>query len=271
MADDDGLLERGGASVTAQRVAAHRLGCDRAHFDGGAPAADDALARDVAGGVPTDPERPMGRYLTARTAFFDRVVLGAVSAGMPQVVVAAAGYDGRAWRYGRPGTRWFEVDHPSTQADKLARIDRLGLPADAATYVAADFTTTDVAAALGAAGHRDDLPTLFLCEGIAVYLDPDVLTSLLTSLRSRAAPGSRLAISMSVDTGDAELADRRRRFEDSVGRLGESARNSLTPDAAAGLFSQAGWAEPDVDERRARARLGGLVLLEPGAPQRVYR
>jgi len=63
----------------------------------------------------------MHEYIRARTAFFDRVVVSAIDRGVAQVVIGGAGYDGRAFRYAKPGVRWFEVDHPATQADKRAR------------------------------------------------------------------------------------------------------------------------------------------------------
>ena len=69
----------------------------------------------------------MRDYLDARTRFFDRVVVGAIGRGVRQIVVGAAGYDGRAFRYAKPGVRWFEVDHPATQRDKQERLARLGL------------------------------------------------------------------------------------------------------------------------------------------------
>src|ERR1035441_5888448 len=118
-------LEGGGPSVTARHVAAHRLGFTRVPAPYGDPAADDALAADVAAGR----EAPLNRmhdYLAARTAFFDRIVVAAIGRGVRQIVVGAAGYDGRALRYAKPGVRWFEVDHPATQRDKLTRLERLG-------------------------------------------------------------------------------------------------------------------------------------------------
>jgi hypothetical protein len=64
-------------------------------------------------------------------------VVAAIDRGVRQVVVGAAGYDGRAFRYAKPGARWFEVDHPATQRDKLAR---LGLDASHVRFIEADCT-----------------------------------------------------------------------------------------------------------------------------------
>ena len=108
-------------------MAAHRLDYERVETPYGDPAADEALTRDVADGLHRPPGSPRHEYLRARTAFFDRVVVTSLDHRVRQVVTGGAGYDGRAFRYARQGVRWFEVDHPATQADKLARIGRLGL------------------------------------------------------------------------------------------------------------------------------------------------
>src|ERR1700761_3788055 len=144
-------MEDGGPSQTARHVAAHRLEFTRVTVDYGDPDADDALAADVAAGRQAPASR-MHEYLAGRTAFFDRVVTGAIAGGLRQIVVGGAGYYARALRYAKPGVRWFEVDHPATQRDKLARIERLGIDASGVGFAAADFATDPVATRLRAAG-----------------------------------------------------------------------------------------------------------------------
>ena len=252
-------VRAGEASETARRVAAHRLTFERVPAPYGDPAADEALSRDVAGPLTGHrPETRMSKYLAARTAFFDRVVVGAIERRVTQIVVAAAGYDGRAFRYAAPGVRWFEIDHPATQADKRERIRRLGLQAEGVAFVAADFTVDDVAAGLAAAGHDPTSPSLALCEGVAVYLELGVLESLLRSLRSAAAPGSTLAISLSVSgTGIAT----RLAFQSAVAALGEPARTTLTAEGARSLLADTGWALRVTGDNE-RARGAGLVLAD---------
>ena len=254
-------MEDGKASITAQRVAARRLGFERVAADFGDPDADQRLQADVAAGTAVGGDSPMGRYLAARTTFFDRVVVSALERGVDQVVVAAAGYDGRALRYAKPGVAWYELDHPDTQSDKRARLERLGLRADHIAFVAADFNTDDVAGALTGAGVRTDRPALVTCEGVAVYLDLPVLEKLLSHLRAAVGPGSRLAISLSVDGGGAEEASRREAFQVGVAALGEPTRSHLTADQAESLLQATGWAPPPVSEDGSeRARRAGLVV-----------
>ena len=260
-------MRSGQASVTAQLVAAHRLGFERLAAPFGDPEADQALQLDVGGERTVDRGTRMARYLQGRTAFFDRVVLAAIEGGTPQVVVAAAGYDARSLRYAAPGVRWFEVDHPDTQADKLARLARLGLDASAVSFVPADFAVDPIAERLAAAGHRAGERSLFLAEGIAVYLDRPVLARLVTELRATAAPGSRLAISLatlSVAAGSV-AAETRRRFRTSVAAYGEPAAETLSVADAMALFADAGWhLVPSSAPGGAsdRAQSAGLLVLE---------
>ena len=85
-------------------------------------------------------------------------------------------------------------------------------------FVEADFTRDPVAERLIAAGLDPDAPSLFLLEGIAVYLEPAVLETVLDQFRQVAAAGSRLAISVSLSRDHDEGA--RARFQASVAAMG---------------------------------------------------
>jgi methyltransferase (TIGR00027 family) len=230
-------MEDGGPSATARQVAAHRLGFTRVATDYGDPAADEALAADVVDGLVV-PAGRMHDYLAARTSFFDRTVTIAIDRGVRQVVVGAAGYDGRSLRYAKPGVRWFEVDHPATQRDKLARLKRLGIDAAGVRFVEADFTRDPLAARLRAAGLDPGAPSLFLLEGIAVYLEPAVLENVLDQFREVAAPGSQLAISVSTSRPAEGI---RARFQAAVAAVGEPARSFFEAGQAEDLLARTGW------------------------------
>ncbi|WP_300613992.1 SAM-dependent methyltransferase [Trebonia sp.] len=252
-------MDEGTASRTARSVAAHRLDFARAETPYGDPDADVALARDVTDGLAA-PHTRMHDYLRGRTAFFDHVVVRSIERGVAQVVVGAAGYDGRAFRYAKPGVRWFEVDHPATQADKLARIARLGIDARHVRFVAADFARAPVAGLLAAAGLDPRSPALFLLEGVAVYLDTDVLERVLGQFRAATVDGSVLAISVSLASAQGQA---RERFRASVAALGEPARSVLVPQEAARLLAGQGWR---VIEARDRLRAAGLLTARATGP-----
>ncbi|MGH3228017.1 MAG: SAM-dependent methyltransferase, partial [Streptosporangiaceae bacterium] len=230
-------LANGGPSITARHVAAYRLGFSRVAAPYGDAAADEALAADVAAGREPVAGR-MRDYLQARTRFFDRVVTGAIDRGVRQIVVGAAGYDGRALRYARSGVRWFEVDLPATQRDKRDRLARLGLDAGHVRFVEADFTRDPIAERLTAAGLNPGQLGLFLLEGVAVYLEPAVRDRVLTEFRQVARAGSRLAISVSTSGAQGEA---RARFQARVAALGEPARSTLEAGQATEVLARAGW------------------------------
>ena len=92
--------------------------------------------------------------MQARTAFVDDAVLSAMAAGVTQVVVVGAGYDDRALRFRTPGVRFFEVDHPLTQADKRGRVEQLGAAGDV-SFVPVDLARDDLGSAFDQAGHDD--------------------------------------------------------------------------------------------------------------------
>ena len=263
-------MEDGGPSITARRVAAHRLGFTRVPAAYGDPAADEALAADVAAGREVPASR-MHDYLAARTSFFDRMVVAAIGRGVRQIVVGGAGYDGRALRYAKPGVRWFETDHPATQRDKRERLERLGIAAPHVRFVEADFTRDRVADRLLAAGLDTGAANLFLLEGVAVYLEPAVLETVLEQFREVAAAGSRLAISVSLSREHDEGA--RARFQASVAAMGEPARSTFDAAQAEDLLATAGWRimaghddpdDQDAAAKRARLRSAGLLLASAG-------
>lgn len=246
----------GEPSRTARAVAAVRNRATRVPAPYGDPAAAERLEHGVADDLPVG-DTPMSTYLTVRTAFFDRLVVDAIDAGVRQIVTAAAGYDTRAIRYGKPGVKWFEVDHPSTQTDKKVRVAALDVDAPDLTFVAADFTVDDVAERLVEAGCDPTVESLVLAEGIAVYLSVEVLAELLSGLRRSVATGSRLGISLSLTADTPEQQERRAAFQERVATLGEPARSVLTVADSAGLMTAAGW------------QLEGHPLAADGAPGRT--
>lgn len=105
-----------------------------------------------------------------------------------QVVVLGAGLDTRAARLAGPGVRFFEVDHPGSQAAKLERLRALGgYPVEAATYVACDFERDDFLDRLGAAGFVASEPALVVWEGVVYYLSEEAVRGTLRRIASGCA------------------------------------------------------------------------------------
>jgi methyltransferase (TIGR00027 family) len=260
----------GGVSRTSRAVALIRAEIpDRPHSPDGLTDAQQRLCE----GMPPTPNRRLRPSIAARTRFFDQQVLDALSRGVRQVVVCGAGYDDRALRFRLTGARFFELDHPGTQHDKAARLARLDTDLSGLTLVPADFRTDDAAEALAFAGHGASQPTLFLCEGLLIYLDEPTIVRLLTTLRSRSTDaGSGLAASMAVippgvsPDAAATTANARR-----GNGTTEPWRTLLPRDALRPLFAAGGWhinndvdaTELDADAPHDRA---AFLILRPDAP-----
>jgi methyltransferase (TIGR00027 family) len=253
-------------SRTGEIVALIRADIDRPVAPNGDP---EAQRRLVAGMRPTGASRVRPQLL-ARTTFFDQAVLTAIAAGIRQVVICGAGYDDRALRFRTGGVRYFELDHPGTQrlkADALRGLDTSGL-----TLVAAEFGADDVAAALARAGQSAAEPSLFICEGLLVYLDQPIVVMLLSALAERAAPGSVLAASLATHPAGldsrhvAEVANARRR----AGQT-EPWVTILPAPAHLDLLRRAGW-EPaeSIDGAELAPDLppGRMLLVKAGLTPR---
>jgi methyltransferase (TIGR00027 family) len=173
-------------------------------------------------------------YLGARTCFYDQFVTDALDEGVKQVVVLGAGYDSRAWRFARPGVTFYEVDLPTTQADKRTRA-----PEGGPTYVPADVTEPSLGESLVTAGFQAGEPAAFTAEGLTMYLTEEQVKGLL-GLLSALSPDGRLAANFGV--GFEQQGSQRGR----VGRRvmaagGEELRFRLTPADAPGFMMKTGW------------------------------
>jgi methyltransferase (TIGR00027 family) len=173
-----------------------RAGMDPAHRRGRA-------LRAVAGGL--------AEHATLRMLAIDAAVVEAMRAGVRQVVVLGAGLDTRAWRLPElADARVLELDLPRTQEDKRRRLAGVPPVADEVVYVPADLDRVDLPWVLGDAGHRTDRPTVWIAEGLVMYLHHEAIAAMLTTLGRRSAPGSVATVTYAVPEllGDSRLGRR---------------------------------------------------------------
>ncbi len=133
-----------------------------------------------------------------RTRFFDDVVAEALSSGLRQIALVAAGMDTRAFRLPLPPDAVvFELDHGAVLAAKQAALDQAGArPRCHRIAVPADLGDDAWPAALTRARFEASQPALFLAEGLSCYLTRDQNAVLLDRLASLAARGSLLGMDM---------------------------------------------------------------------------
>lgn len=137
-------------------------------------------------------------HIGLRKRFFDDQVQQAIGDGVQQVVVLGAGFDTLAMRVAsrQPALYCFEIDHPATQQAKLRVLPEEFQRQANLRFIPADLSQT----ALGEALEADDLfdrsrPTVFLAEGLLMYLGEEEVRTLFQQIRSVAGEGSRLLFS----------------------------------------------------------------------------
>lgn len=205
---------------------------------------DEARARVARFRVEPPPSNPRERVakrflerrsqmMAIRTVAIDDVVREAAA---PQVVILGAGLDGRAWRM--PELRdaiVFEVDHPDSQREKMARTSGLSSTAREVRFVPVDFTRDALDDRLANAGHDAGRPTTWVWEGVVMYLTHSEIEATLGVVARRSTPGSRLVIVYAAPGLVLPLVKL------VVQRVGEPFRSVLTPAAMQRLLAAHGF------------------------------
>lgn len=163
--------------------------------------------------------------IRARVRYFDDVVGNAPGKGFTQVVIFGAGYDTRAYRIGslREHVQVFEVDRPETQEKKISVLKAIfgHLPGHV-SYIPYKIDEGNTWADLGSAGFSPEKKTLFILEGLVMYLPRPAVEGLLSEIARHAGAGSTVLFdfipqSIADGSSDAEGGRAIRDFTISIG------------------------------------------------------
>ena len=194
-----------------------------------------------------DLEAYAGYFLVnARTHHIDRWIGRAVAQNALQVVILGAGFDSRAYRFTHryPALRFFEVDLPPMLDAKQHAVERvLGSVPAAVHYVPVDFDTQSLGSALAAAGYRAGDKTLFILEGVSMYINAAGTEATLAFIAQHAAPGSTVVfdyVFRQVIEGDTAALYAVGAEAKGVARLGEPFVTGWSPAEAAALVQRRG-------------------------------
>jgi methyltransferase (TIGR00027 family) len=203
-------------------------------------------ARDV---IDLDPEAYASYfYVNARTRYIDALVENAAATGVAQVVVLGAGFDSRAYRFhdAHPGIVFFEVDLPAViEAKKRAVARALGGVPRYVRYAPIDFNTQSLAEVLAAAGYARERRTLFILEGVTMYVGEAGVASTLDFIAGGSPRGSRVVydyILRRVAEGHYDRMYAARKEALGVARAGEPFVTGWTPQEAAEFARRHGLA-----------------------------
>jgi methyltransferase (TIGR00027 family) len=132
-------------------------------------------------------------YVNARTKHIDVILTQAAADGISQVVNLGAGYDCRPYRFRQamPEVKFYEIELPEMIIEKKRRLEIvLGEVPDYVAYVPIDFNTQTIPGELKKAGYNPNLKTLFIWEGVTMYISAEAVESTLNFISSQSAPGS---------------------------------------------------------------------------------
>lgn len=175
-----------------------------------------------------------------RARIAEDVLADAMQRGVFQYVILGAGFDSFAYCRHDPasGLRVYEVDHPDTQREKVARLQQMGVSIPASTtLVPMDFTQDRLLDTLCRHGFERAQPAVFCWLGVTWYLTDETIDGVLREVAS-AAPGSQLVVDYILP--ERLLDDEQRQVLKAVellaGSLGEPGHNCFDPARMAALL-----------------------------------
>jgi methyltransferase (TIGR00027 family) len=133
-----------------------------------------------------------GLPLILRTRFFDDFFAERMGdASLRQVVLVGAGYDTRAYRLAWPeGTRLYEIDQPAVLARKEGLLQRAGATPRCERVAIGVDLASNWAALLLAAGFTPERRSIWLLEGLLMYLTQAQAEATLNALTQVASQDS---------------------------------------------------------------------------------
>lgn len=198
-------------------------------------------------------------FLPLRARFAEDRLAALHGRGLRQLVILGAGLDTFAWR--RPaaleGLRVYEVDHPSTQGWKRARLESLGWPVpDDTRLVPCDFERQTASEVLLDAGFDPTRPALVSWMGVLYYLTQPAARSALRDLATLLPTGSEVVFDGMLPW--EALPERYHVLRDEMAAYlkdaGEPQINRHTPEALVEALHEAGFGEAEVEARESLVR-----------------
>jgi methyltransferase (TIGR00027 family) len=161
----------------------------------------------------------MYEYVIARTKYIDDVFINAVSKGFDQILIFGAGFDSRGIRLIGDEKRvtTFELDAQQTQNAKKGRLRQLGFPESSnIVYVPIDFERESTHKKVMSYGFDPNKRTLFILEGVLMYLNQDAVNDTFRFINQCAGPGSEIVfdyVLASVFRGDVNRYGAKKAYE----------------------------------------------------------
>lgn len=183
--------------------------------------------------------------IIARVRFFDEVVKSSIDDGLEQLVIVGAGYDTRAYRIkGLDKIQVFEMDHPATQKIKIKKIKEIfkSLP-NHVTYIPLDLEVDKFDQKLLETDYDTSKKTLFIMEGLLMYIPPEIVDKLLFFIVNNSGRGSSILFDyfpLSVIDGTCEL-EAGQNLQKGVSDAGEPLKFGISEGSGESFLNQRGF------------------------------
>ena len=132
-------------------------------------------------------------YVIARTKFIDKIFKDAIKKGIEQIVIFGAGFDSRAIRLNEKNTniKIFELDSLHTQKEKIQQLKKRNIPISSNTiFIPIDFNIESINEKLKSNAFNQNKVSLFIMEGLIMYLNEKAVDELFKLINKITAPGS---------------------------------------------------------------------------------
>jgi len=150
-------------------------------------------------------------WFPVRTLYIDRI-LDRAAPDMEQFVLIGSGYDSRAYLCSeKHRMKCFELDRAGTQRLKTDALTKAGIESSHVNFIPVDFECENAFDKLSEAGWDPSRKTLFLFEGVTLYLEEETVRTTLRYIAERAAPGSVLTLDIYAQKVIDDLTRRTRR------------------------------------------------------------
>jgi methyltransferase (TIGR00027 family) len=146
-----------------------------------------------------------------RKRHIERVVCSGLAEGFEQVVILGGGLDTLALRLHRefPGVNFLELDHPATQRPKRELVEGRQLAGPNLKLAAVDLARQSLSDFLAACpDYLSGRRSVFVSEGVLMYLAADEVDSLFDVLRRQEAPRVRFVFTFMEPDADGRPAFR---------------------------------------------------------------
>lgn len=230
--------------------------------------------------------RPLAHYLeriaipgiklhyVLRKRYLEETARDAIAKGIRQVVVIGAGFDTLALRLHEkfPAAHFFEVDHPATQRVKRYVTEGARPVKENLHFVALDLARAGLEESL--LRHEKfcaDRDTLFIAEGLLMYLAPAEVDRIFEFIRNHSGTKSRLAFTFMEMLAEGRIGFRKSsKAVDFWLRLrGETFKWGMGHEGARGFLAARGFTAGEVvtahrlrERYLAPAHLNHLRLAE---------